>query len=116
MRSGALRARIDIEGATDDVDDAGGVENLWPALFTDLPASVEEQVPGNSSEALHAGELVATATYKVSLRWFPGLEQVTAQHRVKWGDRLLNIVSGPYNVGGLNRTLLMVCQEGPIRV
>jgi head-tail adaptor len=111
-----LRERISIEGYTEDVDTSGGLTNDWPTLFADIPADVEPQIPLNSSEAMHSGELIAAKLYKITARWTAAFETITANHRVNWHGRRLAIVSGPYNVDSRNREMVMICQEGVVNV
>lgn len=103
MRAGTLRHSVEVQQATEAVDDRHGIRKVWTTL-AERRAQVTEL---GGTETVKADQLVANATHEVRLRWFDGLSPA---HRLIHNGRHLNIeaVSNP---DGRKREQLCACIE-----
>jgi len=103
MRAGKLRHRVIIEQVTSTDDGYGGRSDAW-ATFATVWASVK---PLRGHEYFQAQQMQAKVTHKVKIRYLQG---VTHKMRVKYGSRILNIVS-VINPDEKSRELVLMCEE-----
>lgn len=87
---GRLTERVTFQEATLVDDSVGGFSTSWGSIDTTptMWASVE---PLTGREALHAGQLEARVTHRVTVR---RRSDLTAQMRIRWdsnGNKILNI-------------------------
>jgi SPP1 family predicted phage head-tail adaptor len=101
--AGRLRHRLVLEAPVRAADGAGGTMRTWQAVAT-LWAALE---PVPQDEAAYADRLTPGVRYRVLVRRRSGL---TAEHRLRWGDRVLAIVAVAPDQGG--DRVQLVCVEG----
>lgn len=95
LAAGELDRRITFERKTiDDSFDGAGSET-WEAVFIGVPAQVRDVLPGRS-EAVMNGLATTTNPARVRIRWREG---ITSDMRIIYGSRVLQIVSGPAELG-----------------
>ena len=104
VRTGGLNKFIDIE--TRALTTTGEPTTTWEPLprGTNVPASIMAVTGG---ERIRGQQIEATATSLIELHFF---EEITTKMRVKFGDRLLNIVRAYDPDGGRCKTFLQ-CKE-----
>jgi SPP1 family predicted phage head-tail adaptor len=104
VKIGKMRDRVSIEQEVRISDGQGGSETSWSITDT-VWARVS---PLRGKEKLEAMKIEAQQIYTVMIR---GGVTVTPQHRLGWGDKILNIrsVSNPDEKG---RFLELMCEEG----
>lgn len=102
--AGRKRNRITIQQATEAQDSAGQPIRTWSTYLADYPVAVDDVAGG---ENLRGRMVAAEATIVFAGRWYAG---VTAEMRVVYGSRTLNIVRAcdPY---GDRRELRIECRE-----
>lgn len=106
LQAGTLRHRIDIEAPAVSIRPASGaVPKAWVPFAANLAAAVQ---PLAGREVFAAEGLNAQATFKITLRYQPG---ITQKMRVKFGARTFDIVSVA-NVEERNRVTELNCREG----
>lgn len=104
MRAGTLRHRVTIQQLSADTKDADGrPAGSWQDVAT-VWAAVE---PLRGREFWEAAAQQSEVTIRVRIRYRAG---ITAAMRVKFGDRLLEIVHS-INVDERNRELHLMCRE-----
>lgn len=94
IRAGELDRKVRIETPTADNSFSGAGSGTWTKL-DDIWASVRDVMPARG-EQLRDGARVATARAKVRLYWRPDL---TSACRFVAGDRVMEIVAGPVEIG-----------------
>ena len=99
---GQLRERVTVEQPTRTTTDLGESQLSWSTYATRW-ASVEGV---SSREALQFGQQQVEITHKVRMRYLDGL---TAQMRLKWRSRTLDVVS-VLEYGNRSEHVL-ICQE-----
>ena len=99
---GQLRERVTVEQPTRTTTDLGESQLNWSTYATRW-ASVEGV---SSREALQFGQQQVEITHKVRMRYLDGL---TAQMRLKWRSRTLDVVS-VLEYGNRSEHVL-ICQE-----
>lgn len=104
MSAGELRHRVTVQSPTKIADEAGGVNTSWADLAT-VWAAIE---PLTGRERFHAQRQDMSVSHRLTMRF---VAAVTADHRVKFGNRLFNIRS-VINPGERNRWLVLDCEEG----
>lgn len=86
MNPGLLRDRVAVQKSTESRNSLGEAVLSWQTV-----GEVWARVEGVSArEALQTGQQNVTITHRVRMRYFDGL---THQHRFKWRDRTLEIMS-----------------------
>lgn len=104
LSAGLLIHTVTIERPVSARDSAGEPRGSWTPLAT-RRARVED-VDGKES---HAGPgVMAAATARVRLRWLDG---VTASMRLRFGERVLEIVAPPMNPDGRKVEMVLLCAE-----
>lgn len=103
MNIGKLRHRIIIQTQRNRPSGYGAVAPEWGDLHT-VWAEVK---PISGRELISASQIHAEATAQIWLRYLPNLDHTM---RVKFGDRLFEIVA-IQNWRELNRSLLLHCKE-----
>lgn len=86
MNPGSLRERIEIQKSTETRSALGEVTQEWAAWATRF-ASVATL---SSKQVLNAEQNTLRITHKVRLRYLDGLKST---YRIKWRNRILQIVS-----------------------
>lgn len=84
MNIGKLRHRLELQSATDSTDSYGQPARTWATYATVWG----EVVPVSGVEAQTAYQAGVVLTHLVTVRY---RDDVTAQHRIKYGTRYLNI-------------------------
>jgi SPP1 family predicted phage head-tail adaptor len=103
MRAGQLRQRVTIQQATTTTNARGARVPGWADV-----ATVWADVRTPTGRERTANEAtVATISHVVTLRYRADL---TAAHRIKWGDRVLSLLATP-DPDNRRRTLVCQCQE-----
>lgn len=105
MRIGRLRHRVTIQQYTTTDNEYGEPVPTWADVAT-VWASVE---PLSGNERMIAQQRNASLTHKVVIRYLAG---VTAEMRVKFGDRYFAIVEPPMNIDERDREMHLMCVEG----
>lgn len=96
MKSGRLRQRAELQVATKTADAAGTLIETWSTVavvFVDIR-------PVRAREYVQQGQVQSDITHTMQIRYYDGL---TAEHRLKVGDRIFNIAAAPINVDERNR-------------
>jgi SPP1 family predicted phage head-tail adaptor len=104
FNSGDMRHRISLAAPLDVTTD-GNITEGYNTTVTSWWAAID---PIRGDEFQHAERPASTLFYRVRMRWFDGL---TAQHRITWGSKTLNIDGEPKDLGGVNRFHEMICVE-----
>jgi SPP1 family predicted phage head-tail adaptor len=104
MRAGELREIISIERDEGVADSYGQVVPAWRPFITNLPAEV---IFTGGNEQSIADQQAAINNFKVTIRYVEG---ITPKMRVKWCDRVLNILSLG-DPKGRRVELVLVCTE-----
>jgi len=86
MNPGQLRERIEIQQPTETRSALGEVTQTW-TTWKSRWASVQTL---NSKQVLTANQQDLRITHKVRLRYLDGLK---SSYRIKWRDRVLQVVS-----------------------
>lgn len=86
MRAGQLRHQIVIQTPASTADGMGGSTVVWSELFKTRAAIW----PTSSKERIDSMKLELEVTHKIRMRYRSGF---TSKNRIKFGDRIFNIVS-----------------------
>lgn len=86
MNFGRLNERVIVQQSTDAANSLGETIQTW-ATFATVWASVDGV---SSQEALRAGQVGVAISHNLQMRYLTGL---TAQMRILWGSRILEITS-----------------------
>ncbi len=105
MQAGRMRHRIKIQSPVEARNGVGEIITTWATLAT-VWASVE---PLRGREFFDAEQMQAEVSTRVRMRYYPG---ITAQMRVLWGSRVLEIVT-PIDVNERHKELQLMCREMP---
>ncbi|MFS1519684.1 phage head closure protein [Bacillus sp. SCS-151] len=104
MNPGKLNKRIDILQQPDGQDSYGESDEIWNAI-----AHVWADVnPLRGRELYRAKQIHPEATYMFIIRYRPGISH---DMRVRYGERLFEIVAPPLNDKEVNRYLEITCKE-----
>lgn len=106
LRAGRLNKRVILQTVSNAADGRGGVTETWADTAT-LWAHVEE-IAG--SERYEANQIASNLTHRVTIRYRTA---VIPQQRVKYGTRILKIVS-VVNPDQRNEMLELMCSEEDI--
>jgi SPP1 family predicted phage head-tail adaptor len=104
MRSGLLRQRVTLQRVSVGTDSQGGPTRTFATLVDRLPAMV---VPLSGQEALAAAQQTSELRTKVTIRF---RTDVSAEQRLVWGTRTLEIGSVQYP-DGRRDVLELICTE-----
>lgn len=104
MRAGELKHRITLQKISGSTQNTCGEEVPQCADWKTVRAAVE---PLRGREYLEAQKLRAELTYRIKIRYLPGVEQ---DMRVKFKDRLFRIES-IINLNEANREIHLICVE-----
>lgn len=104
MRAGLLRHRVTIQSRGTGQDDYGGQVTTW----TDLATVDAEVKPLSGKELVAAQAVQSVVTHQVCMRY---RADVTAQTRLLYRGRILNILAAP-SVDERDRELQLICSEG----
>lgn len=103
-RIGQLRDLVTIEQATTTQAADGYPAPTWSTLQADVPAEV---LTRSVAEGLRGQQVDPTATHLVTVRY---RDDVTAEQRLAWGTRTLNVI-GTRDADGRRRFLTIDCRE-----
>ena len=84
MNPGTLRHRVQIQSLAGTANELGERNDTWVTVASRW-ASLE---PGTGSESETAGQLKASSSTTMTIRYYSGL---TTRHRVKFGSRIFGI-------------------------
>jgi SPP1 family predicted phage head-tail adaptor len=103
MNIGKLRKRVQLQHLVRNQDDFGeAIPSYTP--YATVWASVE---PLQGRELEHAQQISAEITHRVTIRY---IAAVTSEHRVVYGERILEIES-VINPEERNEMLILMCKE-----
>ncbi len=103
MRAGELRHKIEIQTATNTVDNFMGVTDTWATTYTVWAAIY----PLRGSELMSAMQLEGAVTFRIRIRY---RSDITPANRIKFGDRFFDI-QHVLNIDERNIYLDMMCEE-----
>lgn len=106
LRAGTLNKRVILQTVGTSADGRGGVTETWSDTTT-LWAHVEEL---SGSESFESQQIASNLTHRVTLRY---RTSVVPQQRLKYGTRILKIVSVT-NPDQRNEMLQLMCSEEDI--
>lgn len=104
LKAGDLNRRIEVQYLTRVDDGAGGSLSTWDT-FMMLWADVQ---PLSSKEVLSLGQIQATTTHKVIMRY---RTDILTSHRILYGTKILEITS-IIDVDDRHEALELICREG----
>lgn len=115
MRAGKLNARLVIERPDVSRDDTGAELITWRKVAT-VWASIAPIVSIRGSEAL-VGDLVqAQINVKITIRWSPRIDGMSAKWRVRFATRdnpiVYDIAAPPAQVNMGQREVVLLCKSG----
>ena len=93
--AGRLSERVVVMTPVTVDDDEGGKTTTWSTVAS-VKAAVE---PLTRQERLQAVASETTVTHRVTIRW---IADVTSRSRLHWGDRVLEVVGPPVEIGRRN--------------
>lgn len=102
IRAGQLRQEVDIQSSTESRS-SYTVDYSWATDAT-VRASVKQL---SGEEVVKADHEKSTRTFEVRIRYYSGL---TAENRLLWGSRVLNIES-VINVDERDTEMRLICKE-----
>ncbi len=103
MRAGTLRKQITLQHNTPTTSATGQQSPSWMTY-----ATVWGQVVAETSTEHEVGKkLISVGTWKVTIRY---RDDVTAEDRIVWGSRILNIIGSP-NPDERRRQLTMTAHD-----
>ena len=107
MRTGDLTERVIIQSLSTTLDAGGG---LGTPVWSDVATVWANVKPLSGDEEIAAGQMESPFTHRVTIHY---RTDVTAQHRLVWGSKVLNIRTPPHETDvGRRRTLQMMAEEG----
>lgn len=104
MNIGKLNKRISIIEQSTNQNSYGEVEDSWESIL-EVWANVK---PLQGRELYLAKQTNAELTSKVTIRY---TTSVSPDNRIKYGNRIFEIISPPINVNEENRFLELLCKE-----
>lgn len=109
MNPGRLRHRIQLQRRMTTRNTAGERSDNWLTYDT-VSADVRPLLTAQRrrEEGLEAGQVMTQIEIEVVMRYHP---QVKAEDRAVFGDKLLDIVKIPINVGNRNAEMRLLCRE-----
>ena len=105
MNPGKLRHRITIEQKSGTTKDAEGIAKPTWIPFATVSAAI---IPLNGRERTQAAAISAEASIRVEIRYKKG---VTADMRVNYGGRILEIVAPPQDLEEKHIEMHLLCKE-----
>lgn len=113
MRAGAYKERVTIRAAVDVDDGHFGTTVTEPVIAARIPARVRQLL----GRALERAQMVdARSTHEVEIRKRTGLAVgQTVIYHDQDGDRSLEIVAPPLDIGERNLDLRLLCREQEVR-
>lgn len=64
--------------------------------------------PRSTNDTILGDFILPNTSHTITMRYYRG---ITANHKIKWGDREFNIVGSPINVEERNIELILRCNE-----
>ena len=104
MKIGDLRHRIQLQAPTDYQDEFGQPVRSWTTYAT-VWAQVNES---GASESVDGMQLNASAVHSILVRY---RSDIQSNHRILWGERILNISTPPRDPDGTRIGTVLVAQE-----
>jgi len=106
MRAGKLRKRVQVQALQNTVDNFGSLVEAWATAFSRW-ADVR---PISGKEPYTNEQHLAELNTVVELRYDSQSATITPKHRIKYGERILEIES-VVNIGERNKELILLCYE-----
>jgi len=106
MNPGGLRHRITFQRKTEAQNDYGEEIDDWVDIKT-VWASVN---PLSTREIFAAEKTFSEVSHKIVMRYIPGLK-ITPDMRIKFGDRIFELIGPPINPQEKNAELQLLCKE-----
>jgi SPP1 family predicted phage head-tail adaptor len=104
MNPGELNKRITFLVQSSVQNSYGEVENTWNDIQT-VWATVKTL---QGRELFQANQVHSEITSKITIRYLTG---ITANMRLRYGNRILQIIGPPINIDEKNRYLELSCKE-----
>ncbi|MEM8865372.1 MAG: phage head closure protein [Planctomycetota bacterium] len=101
------RHRVTFERENRQGGDFGDGTVSWDAIEKNVPASIK---PLTGRELIVAQQVQSQLTHRITIRWSEAMAKVTTKDRIKYGDRVFNIISRA-NVDERNIALEFMCTE-----
>lgn len=108
MRAGLLRHRVEIQARTTAQDPTyGAQQQVWTTVATAY-ADIDEQ--SGREVRLEGGAFYGEGTLLVTMRYWPGV--LTTAHRLKFGNRIFDIVQPPADDRLRKASMQLLVKEG----
>lgn len=115
MRAGKLNSRLVIERPDVSQDDTGAELISWVKVGT-VWARIEPIVSTRGREALAGDQVQAVIDTKITIRWSPNVDDMTAKWRARFPTRdnpvVYNVTAPPAQVNMGQREVVLLCQVG----
>lgn len=115
MRAGKLNSRLVIERPDVSRDDTGAEITAWRRVAT-VWALIAPIVSVRGREALLADQVHADIDVKITIRWSPRIDGMSAKWRVRFATRdnpiVYNIAAPPAQVNMGQREVVLLCRSG----
>lgn len=109
MRAGRLRQKVLLQPPAGSQAADGERTTTWSANNLTRRAAIE---PLRVSEQFAAGQIQASSTHRIHIRYDSETATVDGSWRVKYGTRIFTIDGPPRNIMEMSRTLELICTEG----
>ena len=109
MRAGPMRHRVILQSPAGSRDAVGERTTTW----TDVDTVWADIQPLTVRDQLLADQAYGLVSHKVLVRYSSTISAIDHSWRVKFGTRILVLNAPPRNIGERNRTLELLCLEGP---
>ena len=103
LRAGRLRDRITFQRKVADTSFTSAGKESWEPVATNIPAEVQDVLPSRG-ERLSEGMVTATRPARITIRY---RADITADMRIIFGTRTLEIIGGPAVLGNRDGIELM---------
>lgn len=115
MRAGKLNARLVIERPEVSQDDTGAELIAWVKVAT-VWAWIAPIISIRGREALMGDQVQAAVDVKITIRWSPHIDGMSAKWRVRFAKRdnpiIYNISAPPAQVNMGQREVVLLCRAG----
>ena len=104
MKIGDLRHRIELQAPTDYQDEFGQPVRSWTTYAT-VWAQLSDS---GGTEMINGTQLNVNTIFTILVRY---RSDIQTNHRILWGERLLNISGSPRDPDGTRIGMVIVAQE-----
>lgn len=115
MRAGKLNARLIIERPDISRDDTGAELITWIKVAT-VWAEISPIVSVRGREALMGDQVQAKIDVKITIRWSPRIDGMSAKWRARFATRdnpvIYNLAAPPAQVNMGQREVVLLCNAG----